>query len=186
MEEATSTSVDRSIYSINLRRYLEAESILKEFFDELSFCRHSVPNCLCDNYCCKHTVPGNYKFSDLKGVKELDTSRDEKYGKDDTDKHQGDGHNCTYSSNEGCILKTHKPPICASYLCTPGQTFLKQNNVAYDAQEIESKLIDILEGDMSEEDYQSFKKEIEKLRDTKLKVTDPRTIIKIRNPNWKE
>jgi hypothetical protein len=153
-----------------INQYLECESVLNEFFKELTFCyedcltqEHSlflkdIPGCL---GCC----PDNqYEQSVFPFKWMLDMKRDEKYSKPGMNYEA-----CDYHTMDGCILEDHKPPACLAYICPDFRDYLlKEHGIAYNRDNIRTFLKNILEGKIDQEDISRFKFQI-KISINKLK-----------------
>ncbi len=119
---------------ISLDRYLEMESLLHNFFNMTGFCRKNFGiNC---NGCCNENV-ANYPKK-YRGCRELDAERWKIYGLGNTSR------GCPYSSDNGCILATHKTPKCIAYICPPFTKALNDQGISYDWIEVHALLISIL------------------------------------------
>lgn len=118
----------------SLERYLEMESLLHNFFNMTGFCRENFGiNC---NGCCNENV-ANYPKK-YRGCRELDAERWKIYGLGNTSR------GCPYSSDNGCILATHKTPKCIAYICPPFTKALNDQGIKYDWSEVHALLISIL------------------------------------------
>jgi len=51
---------------------------------------------------------------------------------------------CPYSSDNGCILGTHKTPKCIAYICPQFTKALNEQGIDYDWFEVHTLLISIL------------------------------------------
>ena len=132
-----------------LKHYLECESILHEFF--IKACN----NCFSSNKerrCCTgswyNPVPGN------NGERFLDKERIKLYG---LPKRRNGRTGCGYHSSNGCILETHKSPVCLSMVCFKLEDFLHSAGINYNPREIYLSLSNILEGKVKNEELDSFK-----------------------------
>ncbi len=117
-----------------LTRYLELELLLHKFFDSTGYCKENYG--ITCNGCCNENVVEYPKI--ITGCSELDEERIRIYGIGDL---KG---GCPYSSDEGCILKTHKTPKCIAYICPQFTRALKEQGIDYDWFETHTLLISIL------------------------------------------
>lgn len=117
-----------------LDNYLKCEEALKSIFDKLTFCKDHAGK-VCN--CCKNDLIKYYYNRRVNEV--LNTEREQLYGKGNVENSQ-----CRYLNNNGCILKTHKPPICIAYACKGLIDELKSLGINYSTRKIESVLIDVL------------------------------------------
>ena len=149
----------------NFNKYLDIERILNEFFNEFDFCfsrcvrlemeingNNPVAACCQDKY---------YKVYDLE-YPSFDLLRDQRealYGEPSDIKDSSTVSPCEYHTSTGCVLKTHKSPICLSFFCRKGIDFLRKNyNIfEYDYLGMNYALEWILTGDLQEKDYVTFR-----------------------------
>jgi hypothetical protein len=83
--------------------------------------------------------------------------------------------NCPYLNENGCILNTHKPPVCVSYACDSLVSALRDKGIEYKWSRVHSWLLEVLydvtdiplyEGELpgsgiSDEEYSDIKKTLE-------------------------
>ena len=172
----------------NLCKYLEIESILNEFFHELNYCmiqciqqqqkadrRSVIVGCCKDKY---------YKNHDIEhpSFELLRKKREQRYGTPESIVNSEKTGPCEYHTSEGCRLKTHKSPICLSFLCRDAIDFLREQYqlFEYDYLGIYYALEWILTGDMSGESFEAFKNDclnmVEKVRINSKSVYIARSI----------
>ncbi|MFZ1983599.1 MAG: hypothetical protein WAU91_04250 [Desulfatitalea sp.] len=156
-------------FEINLSRYLEAERLLNEFFAVLDYC---LPRCIdaekrrngnrpmaacCQqeyHWCCdlEHPV-----------FEHLRQARERLFGKPDDHIWANPVSPCQYHNpDRGCLLATHKSPICIAFLCREGIEFIRSHYgiYGYDYLGVYYALEWILTGDFSYEQYLEFKESI--------------------------
>ncbi len=145
-----------------LKNYLECESLLREFFKNLTFCRD---NCFTqESSMFIKEIPGNigcclvdHHYDEYLINRLLIIERIKKYGP------PKDKNFCGYHTEEnGCILEDHKPIICISYICSPQREYLK-TNFEIDNFNYKKILEEILEGDITILELNEFKSEIKGL-----------------------
>lgn len=166
-------------YEIYLERYLEIESILNEVFRRTDYClkfcilsaadnMHPTPGCCRDRYYQKYDI-------DHPTFELLKTRREILYGAPENTKWVKRISPCEYHTLSGCILKTHKSPICLSFFCRDGIDFLREKNgiYTYDYLGINYALEWILTGDLSGKAYEDFRADcismVEKLSSLSVK-----------------
>jgi len=157
----------------NLCKYLEIEKILNEFFRELNYClihciqkeqkpdrRSPIIGCCKDKY---------YKNHDIEhpAFELLKKEREQRYGKPENIEISGKTGLCEYHTREGCRLKSHKSPICLSFLCREAIDFLREQYqlFEYDYLGIYYALEWILTGDMYGKALDAFKADCLKMID---------------------
>jgi len=110
-----------------LKNYLEIEVLLNEFFKEVNYC---VPNCITQKNsldfsyisgsigCCDK----NYYeiFNNFKLFEFLENERIKLYGKP-----KPNTQYCGYHTESGCILNSHKNPLCLLYVCSSFKNYLE-------------------------------------------------------------
>jgi len=133
-EKAVAVERIPPILSKPLARYLELESILHNFFESTGYCKENYGK-TCKG-CCNENVVEYPKI--ITGCSELDEERIRIYGVGNL---KG---GCPYSSEEGCILKTHKTPKCIAYICPQFARALKEQGIEYDWLETHALLVSIL------------------------------------------
>ena len=122
------------VLSKPLARYLELELLLHNFFESTGYCKENYG--ITCNGCCNENVVEYPKI--ITGCSELDEERIRIYGVGDLTR------SCPYSSDKGCILKTHKTPKCIAYICPQFTRALKEQGIDYDWFETHALLISIL------------------------------------------
>ena len=147
----------------NLKKYLEIEFILNGFFDRFGYCithciRKSGRETLPNPGCCSAPY---YKEYDLNhpAFALLKQEREKRYGKPEYFKNVKRISPCEYHTLNGCLLKTHKSPVCLGFMCKKSIYFLRDayNIYKYDYLGINYALEWILTGDLPETDFKSFK-----------------------------
>lgn len=146
----------------NLRRYLEMEGVLNDFFSSLDFC---LPRCI------KHTIQkqGNHPVAacckgryhsicDLEhpSFVRLRQEREKRFGKPQDHTWTNPVSPCEYHNPlQGCLLTTHKSPICIAFFCRKGIDFLRSRYgiYTYDYLGVYYALEWILTGGLSEKEY---------------------------------
>ena len=151
-------------YADNLKIYIETEKILTEFFNEFNFC---ITHCIEKEQkadprltiigCCKDKY---YIIEDLDhpAYYLLRKEREALYGKPEDIKNSDRASPCEYHTPRGCLLKSHKSPICLSFLCPPSISFLRERYqlFEYDYLGIYYALEWILTGDLSGQALEEF------------------------------
>ena len=150
-------------YGANLEKYLEIESILNDLFKNTDYCLNYCilapqngmgpnPGCCKDRYYSKYDL--DHPAFDL-----LKTQRESLYGQPEDTKWIKRISPCEYHTLSGCVLKTHKSPICLSFFCRDGIDFLRERThiFTYDYLGMNYALEWILTGDLSGKAYEEFK-----------------------------
>jgi len=150
----------------NLQRYLETETLLNTFFSVFDYC---WSQCILIELrkngnrpvtaCCNNRY---YSLYDLEhpAFNRLREEREKMYGKPDVQCWRDPVSPCEYHDpNRGCVLATHKSPICLSFLCREGIDVLRGTYgiYAYDYLGVNYALEWILTGDLSEREYLDFR-----------------------------
>lgn len=149
----------------NLSRYLEIETILNRFFELYDFClKQCVLPELARNgnqpfaACCKDKY---YKIYDLDhpSFSLLRKERERLYGKPEEVKGSSLVSPCEYHTDTGCVLATHKSPICLAFMCRKSIDTLREDYgiYTYDYLGFNYALEWILTGDLSPADYAAFR-----------------------------
>lgn len=153
----------------NLKRYLETEILLNDFFNAFNFCVNKcialeieknqgrpVSACCKDRYHCISDL--DYPAFDL-----LRSEREIRYGKPEDQVNPNPVSPCEYHGPQGCRLKTHKSPICLSFMCKKSIDFLRKTYTiyTYDYLGVYYALEWILTGDFSDKNYREFNESIE-------------------------
>lgn len=158
----------------NLNRFLEMEEILNRFFERFDFC---LTGCVLPELkrtggepfaaCCKDKY---YKVYDLEhpAYDLLRDARESLYGKPDEIKETSLISPCEYHTNTGCLLKTHKSPICLAFMCRKSIDALRENHgiYTYDYLGFNYALEWILTGDMVGAAYDEFRQSCLDMIDT--------------------
>lgn len=156
----------------NLARYLEMEKLLNDFFMTFDYClaqcirpeMEKNGNCPV-SACCKNRY---YKLYDLDhpAFERLREEREFRYGKPADHHWDFPVSPCEYHNPlSGCILPTHKSPICLAFMCRESIDFLRKTYdiFAYDYLGVNYALEWILTGDFSENQYEEFKGSVEQM-----------------------
>jgi len=149
-----------------LRRYLEVERLLKVFFSSFDYC---LSKCIKPELrkngdrpvaaCC--TKP-YYSLMDLEhpAFERLKQERETLFGRPEDYSWENAVSPCGYHNPaKGCLLETHKSPVCIAFLC-PGGIDLLRNRYGvygYDFSGIYYALEWILTGDFPDRQYCEFK-----------------------------
>jgi hypothetical protein len=145
-----------------LSRYLETEALLNDFFSVFDYClsrcialerekngQRPVPACCTGAYYARYDL-------DHPAFVRLRQERERRYGRPE-DYHWTDQVSpCPYHDpNRGCVLKTHKSPICIAFLCHPAIDCLREDYgiYQYDCLGIYYALEWILTGELPERQY---------------------------------
>jgi hypothetical protein len=156
-------------FEMNLERYLEAERLLNRFFVSLDYC---FPNCIQKKMrengnrptaaCCTQ----KYHSSDDVNHPAFDRLRQERkslFGAPENLVRNNPVSPCEYHNPErGCMLSTHKSPICIAYLCPAGIELLRAHYgiFGYDYLGVYYALEWILTGELSDKAYMEFRNSI--------------------------
>jgi hypothetical protein len=150
----------------NLQRYLEAERLLSDFFSAFDFCR---PECIRIAReaagdrpvagCCRDKF---HMLFDLEhpAFELLRRERETLYGRPQDHSFPHPVSPCEYHNPEkGCLLTTHKSPVCIAFLCRKGIYRLRERYqiFTYDYLGVYYALEWILTGDLQEHTYREFK-----------------------------
>ena len=150
---------------LHLERYLEIEKILIHFYTFFDFCLEKCiePAIEQNNngpvaVCCKDKYYMRYDIEDP-AFDLLRDGREKLYGKPDEIKNHSGVSPCEYHTTTGCALKTHKSPICLSFMCRKSIDELRERHdiFLYDYLGFNYALEWILTGDMDEKAYEEFK-----------------------------
>ena len=169
----------------NLNRYLAAEQRLNEFFAALDYC---LPRCIaverCKNggrpvaACCQNKY---YAIYDLPhpAFERLQQEREKRFGRPQDHVWGNPVSACQYHNPErGCLLATHKSPICLAFLCREGIDHLRGRYgiFTYDYLGFYYALEWMLTGDLPEKDYADFMASIAAMT-AKVKPTSGRSAV---------
>ncbi len=130
----------------SLDDYLGCEALLRKFFDTVGACS----SCRIRGY--THCCDGKWYLIDSNKL--LDIERERSYGEPKTD------DMCGYHTEKGCLLKTHKSPVCISYVCDFFKKFLFSKDVDYNGLRIRRFLKKVLSGKAEEREIFEFKEKI--------------------------
>ena len=148
----------------NIDRYLDIERILNTLFNGLGYC---LDHCILkpDKYghclhsaCCKHRYYKRYDFNHP-ALLLLKAQRDAIYPTPESLKNIKRISPCEYLTINGCLLKTHKSPVCIGYLCRDAIDVLREkfDVYGYDYLGINYALEWILTGDLDGSAYDEFR-----------------------------
>lgn len=149
-----------------LARYLEIETLLNEFYTYFDYCAAvCVPKLLAASggapiaACCKDRY---YKVYDLDhpAFDLLRSGREALFGTPEEQQNSSSISICEYHTDTGCVLRTHKSPICLSFMCRPSIESMRERYgiYTYDYLGFNYGLEWILTGDMPETDWLAFRK----------------------------
>lgn len=153
----------------NLARYLEIEGILNGFFSAFDYCfEHCVkPEIIKNNNqpisaCCKNKY---YMLYDIEhqAFDLLKEARESLYGNPGDYTWNSPISPCEYHNPlKGCVLTTHKSPICLAFMCRESIDLLRETHgiFTYDYLGINYALEWILTGYFSDSQYTEFKDSI--------------------------
>lgn len=151
---------------ILVNRYLELEKILNEFCSYFDYC---LPYCIEKELktsniavgCCKNKYYKKYD-QDIPSYELLKKKREEIYGPPQKYEHIKTLSPCEYHTPNGCVLTTHKSPICNAFFCPEAIEFLrdKYNIFNYDYIGFYYALDWTLDSTFNETQYNEFKNEI--------------------------
>ncbi|RJQ85428.1 MAG: hypothetical protein C4519_03395 [Desulfobacteraceae bacterium] len=149
----------------NLQRYLEAEILLQSFFATFNYCWEKcvAPELIKNGSkpfaaCCQERY---HSICDLDhpAFDRLREEREQLFGKPADHTWENSVSPCEYHNpNRGCLLATHKSPICISFLCRKGIDALREEHgiYAYDYLGAYYALEWILTGDLPDSQYLEF------------------------------
>ncbi len=137
-----------------IENYLKLEAILRKFFDEIKYCSTN-----CEFHCCYTDVPmaSDQPSSTFADCYKLKIQREIIYGTGESDTLK----NCRYKSDSGCILLTHKPPMCISHICDKYLNSINEKGYCkYSVLEVHSILLKVLDSDLSNNEFNECKEKI--------------------------
>ena len=148
----------------NIDRYLDIERILNTLFDGLGYC---MAQCIekPDPYghcvhsaCCRGQYYKKYDL-DHPAFDLLKTQREALYGAPELRKNIKRISPCEYLALNGCVVKTHKSPICLGFMCRESIDALRSDYgiFEYDYLGINYALEWILTGDLDGKAYDDFR-----------------------------
>ena len=156
----------------NFERYLNIESLLNTFFSVFNYCFNNcikseifrnngnpVPACCKDKYYNKYDI--DHPSFDL-----LTSKRIALYGNPEDHYFNNPVSPCEYHNPEsGCVLATHKSPICLSFMCQESIVYLREHYLIYeyDYLGMNYALEWILTADFSDSDYYDLVRSIKKM-----------------------
>ncbi|MDD5418065.1 MAG: hypothetical protein PHW96_04245 [Candidatus Nanoarchaeia archaeon] len=146
-----------------LKSYLECESILNQVFERINYC---AENCRLmkekdTNIGCCGNMFDFYEYFNGEDKSPrlafLVKDRIKIYGKPNKTEDK-----CGYHSDSGCILKSHKSPICVTHCCSELKKYMgNKYSVIYHEDYISDCFAKIVIGDFDNEFIEKFKKELE-------------------------
>jgi len=153
----------------NLKRYLETETLLNGFFAVFDDCAsRCVPELLAQNgnrpvaACC--TRPYHCECDlDHPAYERLRQEREKRFGKPTDYRWPDPVSPCEYHNPAaGCVLTTHKSPICLAFFCRKAIEHLRSRFgiVTYDYLGFYYALEWILTGDLADSQYADFRQGI--------------------------
>jgi hypothetical protein len=164
----------------NLKRYLEAEALLDAFFAAFDYC---LPRCVKIEMgkngnrpvaaCCTQKYYALYDLDHPAFVR-LRQERERLFGRPQDHRWTNPVSACQYHNPaRGCVLSTHKSPICIAFLCRRAIDCLRDDFgvYTYDYLGVYYALEWILTGDLPESQYLEFSQGI---RDMTRSVTSRR------------
>ncbi|MFO7963653.1 MAG: hypothetical protein R6U50_07020 [Desulfobacterales bacterium] len=147
----------------NVKRYLEAEGLLSSFFSRFNYC---IPYCIAPPgrariptpACCRKPYYKEYD-TDHPAFELLRHQREKRYGRPEDFFYTKRISPCEYHTLHGCRLKTHKSPVCLSFMCRESISFLRESYriFGYDYLGVYYALEWILTGTFTEEQFTAFK-----------------------------
>lgn len=151
---------------ILVQRYLELEKILNEFCDNFDYC---LPLCIIPELkkseiavgCCKNKYYKKYDL-EIESYEILKNKREQIYGPPQKYEHIKTLSPCEYHTPEGCVLTTHKSPICNAFFCPEAIEYLREKFKIfnYDYLGIYYALEWTLDGTFKEKEFLDFKNEL--------------------------
>lgn len=161
-----------NVIAANLRRYLETESLLNDFFSVFDYClSRCVAVALEQNgnrpvaACCTRKYYALYDLDHPVFVR-LRQERERRYGRPQDYRWPDPVSPCPYHDpHRGCVLKTHKSPVCLAFLCRPAIDCLRGEFGIYDYDYlgIHYALEWILTGDLPHGQYLALTESIRKM-----------------------
>lgn len=157
-----------------LERYLDIEKLLHEFYVYFDYCAAvCIPKLIALSggkavtACCRDRYYTVYDL-DHPSFDLLREEREKRYGKPEEQNEASGQSPCEYHTDMGCKLKSHKSPICLSFMCRPSIEALREKHgiFTYDYLGFNYALEWILTGDMKEEDWRDFRESIVKMIET--------------------
>ena len=158
-----------------LIKYLDTERILNEFFSAFDYCmKICIPGFLEKSggrpvaACCKNRY---HVICDLDHPSYilLRRKREELFGKPEEQRKPVDSVSpCEYHGPRGCLLTTHKSPICLSFMCRKSIDTLRETYgiFTYDYLGVYYALEWLLTGHLSDSSHQEFRESIETMTKT--------------------
>lgn len=154
---------------INLKRYLDTEGLLNRFFAAFDYClSRCIQPALTANgnrpvaACCKKKYYMLYDL-DHPAFERLRQERERLYGEPAQHHWVDPVSPCEYHNpRTGCLLATHKSPICLAFFCREGIDTLRSDYgiFTYDYLGVNYALEWILTGDFSDHHYREFRQSI--------------------------
>jgi hypothetical protein len=161
-----------TVIDANLKRYLETEALLNDFFAAFDYCfSRCVAIALEQNgnrpvaACCTQAYYALYDLDHPAFVR-LRQERERLYGGPEDFRWPDPVSPCPcHDPHRGCVLKTHKSPICIAFLCRPAIDCLRGEFgiYGYDYLGISYALEWILTGDLPESQYRDLRASIREM-----------------------
>jgi hypothetical protein len=164
--------------SEQVENFLEMERILNLFFDEVNYCLdHCIKNELIKSNnqpvtaCCQDKYYEKFDL-DTPGFFLLRKKREELFGRPEDIKREVTVSPCEYHGPHGCMLKTHKSPVCIGFMCRKSIDYIREKFqiFEYDYLGIYYALEWILSGDLSGKALEDFKSSCEAMVQKAKKV----------------
>lgn len=159
---------------IQLKRYLDTERLLNDFFAVFDYCLSGcIRPALAGNggrpvaACCKKKYYMRYDL-DHPAFDRLRQQRERLYGKPAQHRWPDPVSPCEYHNPQsGCLLATHKSPICLAFFCREGIDVLRSDYgiYTYDYLGMNYALEWILTGDLPENQYRAFRQDLVDMTD---------------------
>jgi hypothetical protein len=155
----------------NLTRYLEIEGLLNTFFDAVGYCLEKcVKQALALNgnqpfsACCKNRYHCLYDLPDS-DFDRLRSERENRFGKPEEQPYKSPVSPCEYHGPFGCVLATHKSPICLAFMCRESIDYIRETYgiYEYDYLGMNYALEWILTGVFTDGQYREFRESLENM-----------------------
>lgn len=161
--------------SQNLKRYLFTETLLNTFFETFCFCFESCIRIELEknngnpvSACCQDTYYKKYDM-DYPSFTLLKSEREKRFGTPQDYHFENRVSPCEYHNPKtGCVLATHKSPICLAFMCRESIDELrdKYQIYEYDYLGMNYALEWILTGDLPDSEYEALNQSILKMTET--------------------
>ena len=163
---------------IRLARYLAIERKLHALYEDVDYCAAvCIPKLLEESggapvcACCKDRYYRIYDLDDP-AFDLLRAGRERLYGTPESRTGMSTVSPCEYHADTGCVLASHKSPICLAFMCRPAiESMRKEFGIyTYDYLGFNYGLEWILTGDMRESDYLQFVDDLDAMIEVARKV----------------